>query len=270
MSFDEIKLLIIESGIIFPFIVKPNVGERGTEVEKIESWLQLESYLAKTKSDLIIQEFVGYDIELGVLYFRFPNTSETGITSVVTKEFLSVTGDGESSIQELLEQNDRARFQIESLSKKLGCEMGSILTFGETRNLEPIGNHCKGTKFLSGMDLLNAQLVTVFDDIAKGIDGFYFGRFDLKVRTVEDLYKGETIKILELNGVTSEPGHIYDPSFSLRKAYSEIAKSMKVMFRVSKANIDLGVKVTPTLTMVKLIRAHFNRNEPVIQKNLKA
>jgi hypothetical protein len=79
------------------------------------------------------------------------------------------------------------------------------------------------------------------------------------------LYVGKNIKILELNGVTSEPAHIYDPSYSLWKAYSETARNMKMMFRVSRANIKKGVKVTPFFEMVTLVRAHFNRSNVQIE-----
>ena len=32
----------------------------------------------------------------------------------------------------------------------------------------------------------------------------------MKVNSIEDLYEGRNIKIMELNGVSSDPGHIYD------------------------------------------------------------
>ncbi len=259
----ELKNIQLE----FPIIVKPNVGERGNEVEKVENVAALDRYIKRSKEDFIIQEYVSYDIELGILYYRFPDSDKTGITSIVTKEFLTVTGDGKSTIRELMECNDRARLQLESMTKRLGAALNEVIPEGEKRNLEPIGNHCRGTKFLSGMHLLNDQLVNVFDDVASGIDGFYFGRFDLKVKSVEDLYKGENIKILELNGVTSEPAHIYDPSYSLFRAYKETAENMMMMYRVSKANIKQGVKVTPVFEMARLIKTHFGRekNETVNQ-----
>uniref|UniRef100_UPI004047FB5C hypothetical protein n=1 Tax=Roseivirga sp. TaxID=1964215 RepID=UPI004047FB5C len=261
----DVMVMINENQIDFPLIIKPNVGERGNDVEKIDNQLALQTYLNSAGGDLIIQEFVDYEIELGVLYYRFPDSEKTGITSVVVKEFLTVIGDGTSTITELLEENDRARFQLDSLMKKLGNEMNIVLAKGQKRNLQPIGNHCKGTKFLSAMNLLNPKLVQVFDDVASDIEGFYFGRFDLKVKSIEDLYMGKNIKILELNGVTSEPAHIYDPSYSLWKAYSETARNMKMMFRVSRANIKNGVKVTPLFEMIRLVRGHFNRSNVQIQ-----
>ena len=254
------------SGLHFPVVVKPNVGERGTAVEKVDDDTALVSYLTENQVDFIVQEYVDYELELGVLYYRFPDRSETGITSIVVKEFLGVTGDGIATIRELINRNDRARLQLDKLQARFGKMLDIVPSNGEWVNLEPIGNHCRGTKFLSGMHLLNKQLVQIFDKISAGIDGFYFGRFDLKVKTVEDLHKGEHIQILELNGVTSEPAHIYDPSFHLLKAYREAARNMKVMFKVSQANRKLGVKCTPFFEMFSLIRMHFGGRKPGIQE----
>ncbi len=253
--------VITRMGILnleFPVILKPNIGERGNEVEKINNQAELEHYLSKNDEDFIVQEYVDYDLELGILYYCFPNNGKTGITSIVKKEFLGITGDGKSTIRELIEQSDRARLQLENLSEKFS--MNQVLKKEEYLNLEPIGNHCRGTKFLSGMDLLNDQLVKIFDDIAGKIEGFNFGRFDLKVKSVEDLMKGENIKILELNGVTSEPAHIYDPKWTLLRAYKDTASNMQVMMKVSKANMKAGVKITPFFKMFRLVRAHFSSN----------
>ncbi|MCE7994143.1 MAG: hypothetical protein HEP71_19300 [Roseivirga sp.] len=249
-----------DESLAFPVIVKPNVGERGNEVAKIDNPNQLTSYLDSNTADFIIQEFVDFEIELGILYYKFPDESKSGITSIVAKEFLTLTGDGASTMLSLIEQSNRARLQLDSLKERFGNELLQVLPVGEKRNLEPIGNHCRGTKFLSGMNLLNDRLVSVFDDVSKNIEGFYFGRFDLKVKSTEDLYNGDNIKILELNGVTSEPAHIYDPSYSIWKAWSEAARNMKMMFRVCKANMKNGVKVTPFFEMFRLVRSHFGDN----------
>ena len=253
----QLKQLLAQHELSFPIIIKPNVGERGNEVAKIDDTNQLNSYLDSNTADFIVQEFVDFEHELGVLYYRFPDGSESGITSVVTKEFLSVLGDGKSTIAELVSQTNRGRLQLDALHERLGAEMEEVPAAGEKRNLEPIGNHCRGTKFLSGQHLINNQLVSVFDEVCRDIDGFYFGRFDLKVKSVEDLYEGKNIRLLELNGVTSEPGHIYDPALSIWKAWYDAASNMKMMYRVCKMNMKRGVKVTPFFELLRLVRLHF-------------
>ena len=242
----------------FPIIAKPDVGERGASVEKIDDERELEIYLQSSQDKIILQEFVQYPIELGVLYYRKPLSGEKGISSVVVKEFMSVMGDGESSVRQLLLRDERYRIQLPNLELRYGDKLQEILQSGEKLNLQPIGNHCLGTKFLSGQHLINSDLVEVFDTIAENIPGFYQGRFDLKVSDLGSLYKGENIRILELNGVTSEPGHIYDPKLNLIEAYRYTASNMKITSDISIENQKLGLKVTPFRTMLKLIFNHFS------------
>lgn len=255
----QVTQAIEKSGLTFPIIIKPDIGERGTMVEKVEDQSELEHYLAQNHQDFIVQEFIDYEIELGVLYHRRPISDTSNITSIVQKEFLGVTGDGVSTIRELLAKSERAKFQIPVLTEKLGDHLNYVLPKGEYENLQPIGNHCLGTKFLSGQHLINTDLVEVFDDIAKDIEGFNFGRFDLKVSSLEDLYAGKNIKVLELNGVTSEPGHIYDPKYNLLRAYKDTMFSMKTSCVVSIENMKQGAEVTPFWEMFRLLRVHFSK-----------
>ena len=128
---------------------------------------------------------------------------------------------------------------------------------GETRILEPIGNHCRGTKFKNANYLINEQLHEVFNAIALPIEGFFYGRFDMKVRSVEDLYLGQHIKIMELNGVSSEPGHIYDPSSTLLQAYRDLTWHWKLVADIAKENRDLGIPTAPFSVLYKETVGHF-------------
>lgn len=244
VSMKEIKLS-------FPVIVKPDVGERGNQVTLVHTQQELILYNIKSKSKYIIQEYIDYTIELGVLYSRMPDLQKGKVTSVTLKEFLMVTGDGKSTIHQLMQKSLRARFQIERLSKEFGDKMNTILKEGESKLLEPIGNHCRGTKFINNNYLINETLNEVFDKICLPIKGFYYGRFDLKVKSIEDLYKGENIRIMELNGASSEPGHIYDPSLTLNKAYKDLLFHWKRLADISKGNMKLGFKPVSFILIIK-------------------
>ena len=241
----------------FPVVVKPDVGGRGFRVHKINDAQALQHYLASTPQPIIIQEYVDYDIELGVMYARLPEETKGRITSITQKEFLSVTGDGESTVGELLAQNTRARFAMDELRERVKKQWNEVVPKGQRRYIQPIGNHCLGTKFLNANHLNNQRLTEVFDEIALPIEGFYYGRFDLKVSSFEDLYAGKNIKILELNGATSEPGHVYDPGYSLWKAYRDIMHNMRIVADISAANIRLGVKPTPLGQLLQTSREFF-------------
>jgi len=260
-NLNEVLNEMVTNGISFPIVAKPNVGERGSMVEKIADQQALKNYLSKNENDLIIQEFIEYPIELGVLYYRTPLTGNSGITSIVQKEFLSVVGDGKSTLKQLIDQHDRARMYVDVLETNWLGQFDSFPQKGEKVNLQPIGNHCLGTKFLDANYLITDALVKVFDDIAKDIEGFSYGRFDLKVKDIESFQKGEYILIMELNGVTSEPGHIYDPKHSLFKAYKDTIKSLKRLSEVCRENKLLGYKETKPKELAQLILGHFANKE---------
>ena len=156
-----------------------------------------------------------------------------------------------------MQQSTRARFQLENMKKRLGMDFYKIPQRHERILLEPIGNHCRGTKFLNGNELINEQLHEVFNKIAKPIEGFHYGRFDMRVRSIQDLYKGQYIRVMELNGVSAEPGHIYDPEYKLLKAYKDLAYHWRIIADISIQQQKLGIKPVPTKVLWKVIKEHF-------------
>ncbi|MTI41307.1 hypothetical protein [Fulvivirga lutimaris] len=236
----EVALQVQESFKKYPIICKPDVGERGWKVEKIKSDKELEVYNQNIAVDYIIQEFLTEPMEMGVFYYRYPSESKGIVSSVVIKEMLTLVGNGKSSIEELILANDRAKLQWNTLKVRYQNQLNNILEQDQKMELVAIGNHSRGTKFLSGNHLINQKLIDAFDQISKQLKGFYFGRFDIKVQSVDDLYDGK-IKIMELNGAGSEPAHIYHPGSSLWSAYKAIFHHWKVLFKISVANHKLGV-----------------------------
>lgn len=257
VSFEKVLSQLTDKNLKFPVIAKPNVGERGTSVVKIMSETALKEYHEDMKADYLIQEFIDYPIELGVLFSRLPSEKKGRVSSVTIKEFLTVTGDGQLSIEELIQNNTRARFQLNTLQKRMGKSIKEVLPANEKRLLEPIGNHCRGTKFVNANHLINTRLHEVFSQIAEGFEGFYYGRFDMKVASIEDLYAGRNIRIMELNGVSSDPGHIYDPTYYLWQAYKDLGWHWKRVAEISIENQKRGVTPLPIKELLQVIRKHF-------------
>lgn len=233
---EEVLEIMKKHHIDFPIVAKPNVGERGTLVEKLDSAEALKIHLTKNNIDYIIQPFIDYDLELAIMYWRMPNETKSKVYSVTKKQFLSFTGDGKRTLREMILDSSRAILQYEKLEKRFSKKMDSVLPKGEKIELEPIGNHCRGTMFLDGNDLIDEAMERVISDIAIDIDEVYFGRFDLKCRSIEDFKKGEHIAILELNGVGAEPAHIYDPNSNLFDVFKALLGQWKIMFRIAMYN----------------------------------
>lgn len=238
----EIRNKLVENGVLYPMIAKPDVGERGKDVYKINNEKELISYNSRASFNYIIQEFIDFDLEFGVFYSRLPDSEKGQVTSITLKEFLAVTGDGKANIVELMKQSTRARFQINRLKQELGEDIYRIPLNDEKVLLEPIGNHCRGTRFINFNHIINEDLNTTFDKISFPVKGFYYGRFDLKAKTIGDFIKGDFIKIMELNGATSEPGHIYDNSYTLFRAYKDLLYHWKRLADISVINMKMGLK----------------------------
>jgi hypothetical protein len=206
--------------ISFPAILKPDVGERGDNIRIVHSREDIQSYQQGLGRAFLIQEFLSDPFEAGVMVARIEGSKQFRITSIVTKEFLSVRGDGVRTLFDLVEKNPRARFQWERLKDHFPANF--VPPKDEVVLLEPVGNHCRGTKFLNGNHLLTPELEATMNSISARISGFDFGRFDLKAPGEKEFSKGEGLKILELNGAFSEPGHIYDPAYGLLSSWSDL------------------------------------------------
>jgi hypothetical protein len=240
-SIEIIEERIIAEGLLYPLIAKPDIGGRGFGVKRIHTPIELAAYRKAVGVTFLIQECVNYPLELSVFYFRKPNEEKGKITSLTVKELLSVVGDGVSTIKQLLIKNDRAFLQYEKLAANNELDFSEVLNQGEKKIVVPYGNHVLGAKFLNCQHLIDEELNERFDSISKQIQGFYFGRYDIRCTSIEDLKKGINMSILELNGAGAEPAHIYDPEFSYLKAQSELASYFRNMYIASSENHKSGV-----------------------------
>jgi hypothetical protein len=231
---------IATTGLSLPVIFKPDLGERGWMVRRIFNEYDIEQYLDEIKIDFIVQALVDYPLEFGVFYIHFPDQPTGKVTSVTMKRFLSVTGDGTSTLQELILNLDRAKLQWDTLKEKYNDQLLTVLPKNETKELVSIGNHCLGTTFLNANHLITPKMHESFNRISSKVKGFYFGRYDLRCKSFEDLEAGN-VMIVELNGCGAEPAHIYHPGFSFWKALATLFAHVHNMYRVSAINHSRGV-----------------------------
>lgn len=237
---EQVIKTIQESNLNFPLIFKPDMGERGWMVRKIKTEADIAQYIDEIKIDFIIQELVNLPLEFGVYYLRFPKEKNGFVNSITMKEFLFVEGDGKKTLTELIQEKDRARIQWDTLQITYRDRLQEVLPQSKKLELVSIGNHCLGTTFLNGNHLITEKLSASFDRISKQVKGFYFGRYDLRCATLQDLENGKII-IVELNGCGAEPAHIYHPGASLWKGMSDLITHWNNMYRISKENHSLGV-----------------------------
>lgn len=262
-----------ERKLEFPVIAKPDIGFRGYLVKKIDSQDALKNYLNNVNEDIIIQEFISHKNELGIFYYRMPGEVNGKVTSVTIKKFISVIGDGNSTLSELILQDERAFLYFELFKNIHKDKMNIVYIKDKEITLSVIGNHSKGTQFLNGNHLIDKDLENFANQIFKQIKGWYYGRLDIKYKDYKDLLKGKEFKILEVNGIISEPTHIYDGSdkeASFIKAIKTINTHWEIMGKIAiKNHTEYGVeypKIIPYIKNMLWLRTYTKKLKKINKK----
>jgi len=240
----------------FPLALKPDAGERGNGVKIVHSFWQLQEELKSATIDLILQELAPGD-EVSIFYYRYPSQAHGQIFSVTEKRFPTVTGDGVSTLELLILRDQRAVCLAKKYFEQNVARLGMVPSNGEEVQIIDIGTHSRGAIFLEGGHIKTDALEQKIDKICRGFDGFYFGRFDIRYQSLDDLKRGKNFKIIELNGVTSESTNIYDPRYNLFDAYRILFRQWQIAFKIGAENRKLGAKGA---SLTELMRLAFARS----------
>ncbi len=73
-------------------------------------------------------------------------------------------------------------------------------------------------------------------EILENIPDFHYWRIDLRTSSKEALLQGKDMKIMEINGVQSEPTHLYDPKHTLRERMHWLRTNRTIMLRIAENN----------------------------------
>ncbi|MEO8276582.1 MAG: VTT domain-containing protein, partial [Thermoanaerobaculia bacterium] len=246
------------STLSLPVVLKPDVGERGRDVAVVRSVEEITAFLLNFTGTLLVQEYVAGE-EFGVFYVRRPEETHGTIFSITGKRFPAVVGDGRRRLEELILADPRAVCMAPLYLKANLARIDDVPAAGESVQLVEIGNHCRGTVFLDARDLATPELAAAIDRFARRFSGFCFGRFDLRVPSVADFRAGRNLRILELNGVTSEATHIYAPGASLLEAYRTLFAQWRLAFEIGAANVARGAQATGARELFRLLRERRQR-----------
>ncbi|CAM3920628.1 D-alanine--D-alanine ligase [Flavobacterium cucumis] len=252
------------ANIIFPLIAKPDIGLRGTAVKKLYNTEELQDYLKKAKFEVLLQELIPFENEIGLFYVKLPNQPGK-ITGIVSKEFMILKGNGKNTLRELIHQNKRYLIQLKALEEEYKDKLNAVLKIGETINLVPYGNHCRGTKFVDASHEITAEMIESFNRICNQIDGFHFGRMDIMYKSYEDLAKGKNFQIVEINGAISEPTHMYDPKHSIWFGWKELTRHFHYMYLISKNNHKNGAKYLTFKEGVQEFKNHHKHYDTILE-----
>jgi len=242
------------AGLAYPIVAKPEQGRNGRGVRKIGSEAELAAYFFgfPPTTRFVLQLFADQPGEAGVFYVRPPGAARGEIISLTLKYFPSVTGDGRSTLRELILADPRAGQMPHLYLPRLKDELDRVLVPGEVFSLVFTGNHCQGAIFRNGAKQITKAMTDRFDAIAKEIDGFHFGRFDLRFESIEALQRGEGFTIIELNGAGSESTHIWAADMTLWGAYKALFRQTRLAFEIGAENRRRGARPLGPLRLLRL------------------
>ena len=248
-------------GLSLPLVLKPDVGQRGSGVKILRDTESLKRALAELRVTSLLQEFEP-GLEFGLFYVRKPSEAEGRIFSVTEKVMPVIVGDGIHSVEELILRDKRAVAQLDVYLDANASRLLDVPELGTELPLVELGTHCLGAVFLNGERLVTDELTQAVERVSSRFEGFYFGRYDVIAASPDALRAGE-FKVIELNGLTSEATHIYDPKTPLWTAYRVLFEQWTLAFQIASECRARGTKsssvwelVRETLRYRRLARGH--------------
>lgn len=241
----EIENLLHTQKISYPFILKPDVGQRGYGVRVIHSAEEFKDYMSTAHFDVLVQEFCDWRHEAGIYYYRFINEKRGHLFSITDKFFPYVTGDGKTQLGDLILKDKRARIIANTYFERFQGRLDSVPQLNEKIYISTCGNHCQGAIFLNGEKLKSEALLNTIESIVNNYPDFHVGRFDVRYLSPEQLKNGLDFKIVELNGAGSEATHIWDPKTTLAEAYATLFEQWRIILKNGSLAKKHGLVKTP-------------------------
>lgn len=242
LDFLEAKLLLEKNAFSYPFIMKPDVGQRGFGVRIIRNDFDFTEYLLLSDFERIVQKLSDLPNEAGIFYIRRPDEPSGFIFSITDKQFPSLVGDGQTRLGNLILKDSRARIIAPVYFARHSDQLNTIPQLNEIVPISECGNHCQGAIFKNGHSLITDDLTFEIDRLAKSLPDFFFGRFDIRYSDANSLKLGKKFEIVEINGAGAEATHIWDKQTHLLDAYRTLFKQWKYLFEIG-AHIRKSNKV---------------------------
>ncbi|HKQ63159.1 MAG TPA: hypothetical protein VJS92_17865 [Candidatus Polarisedimenticolaceae bacterium] len=263
-ALERARRALHHAGLDYPLVAKPDVGQRGAGIAPLYGEDDLVNYLRRFPAGarLLLQEMAdgkrrpGGVREAGIMYWRAPDAAHGRIFSLTLKRTPWIVGDGVRSVRELILGDRRARRLKHVYLPRHATILEQVLDPGVELPLVFAGNHCQGTIFCDGTDLVTPELADCIDALARAIPGFHFGRFDVCFAELGALLRGQEFQIIEINGAGAEATHIWDGSVTLREAYGTLFEQFRALFVIGAANRRRGHPPLGSMTFLRTALAY--------------
>lgn len=244
-QFEDAKQHMQKANLTLPIVAKPDQGCRGVGVKLIESDSELFSYIESfpVNARYLLQTKSPYHAEAGLFYIRYPNQKKGQIFSITLKYSPFVVGDGKQTLIKLIEADPRAKQLAHLYLPRHQTRLNDVIAEGEVFQLAFAGSHSRGCIFKNGNAYITPALTSRLDEIFDDYPGYHFGRLDVKFKHIDDLMAGKNFDILEMNGASSEAGHIWDSNTPLKEIFSTLLYQYRCLYEIGALQKKAGHKV---------------------------
>ncbi|RYF40324.1 MAG: hypothetical protein EOO25_12865 [Comamonadaceae bacterium] len=250
----QAQAAMARAGLQFPVVAKPDLGMCGFGVRRLDDAQSLACYLQDFPPDqtIVLQAYLPQEDEAGIFYARPPG-AEGRIIGLALRYFPRVTGDGRSTLAELIAADPRAG-RIHQAAHALVLDTRRVPAAGEMVRLATIGSTRVGGLYRDGAGCITPALTAAIDAIARDMGDFHFGRFDVRFESMPALSEGRGFSIMEVNGAGSEAIEAWDPATGLAQAFRTIFAKQRLLFQIAAANRSRGHQ---PIGLLALARLHF-------------
>ena len=255
-SMAGVRAAMAQAGLAFPLIAKPDLGMCGFGVRLIEDEAALAAYFTAfpPEQTVVLQEYLPQEGEAGIFYARQPGEARGRIIGLALRYFPRVTGDGVSTVAQLVAADPRARRVQGRADHDFAPHLHAIPAPGQLVRLATIGSTRVGGLYRDGGRYATAALTEAVDAIALDMPQFHFGRFDVRFDSLEALGQGRGFRIMEINGAGSEAIEAWDPDTGLLRAFAIIFAKQRRLFEIGAANRRRGHR---PIGLRRLAQLHF-------------
>ena len=240
----------------WPLVLKPDIGERGhgvtivRDLDEATTWIDLHP-----EASALVQEYIK-GLEVGIHWARLPRENSGQVTSLARKLPQHLTANGEDTIEQLILKDPRSAAMAKHFFKQFAHRLIEIPPKNEKIILTELGTHCLGAIFEDARGLITPELAQTLDQAGFSHEGFYFGRYDIRVPDEASLQQGNGLVILELNGVTGEPAHIYQPNYPLHQGLKDLRQHYQLASKIGKQLCEQGQAPATWKALWKIVKEH--------------
>ena len=227
----------------FPVVFKPEVAEDGAGLRFVHTQEQLERLVRGATEDFLLQKFIsGFEFE--VVWRRNPGKDDGSIMAIVQKRDVTVRGDGEQTLEELIWLDEVAVSRANLFLRCHARDLNRVIPAGQKVTLNLTGSYGHGARCLHRHDLITVELDTAVTQFAKRFPGLHFARFDLRANSIEDLKAGR-FTVTEVGGCCHVSSLLRDESLRFSRSYEAVWGQLRACLEAGAYNLAQNVRPVP-------------------------